>query len=286
MPPAVRAWRERGRTIDVDGNDIFVLEQGSGPHTVFVLHGFQMSSFEWRDVVARLAARVRVVAFDFLGFGLSDKPVAARYSLFEQADLAERVAAALGVEHCTVVGHDMGDTVLAELLMRQAELRLTFRIERAVLTPGAIFIDIVRLRAGQKLLLLLPDRRLPFSIPRVLFRRGLRALFSKDHQPSAETLEGMIWLIRREGGDRLLPRQMRYLDERRRHQGRWTAGLVEFAGPMTAFWGEQDPNAVVGMAHRLKQLRPDTEVIAWPDVSHWLPTEVPDRLADEILRRL
>lgn len=55
---------------------------------------------------------------------------------------------------------------------------------------------------------------------------------------------------------------------------------------MTALWGEQDPIAVVGMAHHLRELRGDTEVVTWPDVGHWPSIEVPERVAEAILARL
>ena len=59
--------------------------------TVVLMHGFPTSSYDWRGVVERLRGRFRVIAVDFLGFGLSDKPVAFGYSLFQQADLIEAV---------------------------------------------------------------------------------------------------------------------------------------------------------------------------------------------------
>ena len=58
-----------------------------------MLHGFPGSTFDWRHVIADLAADHRVVGHDFLGFGLSDKPFDGDYSLFAQADRTERVVA-------------------------------------------------------------------------------------------------------------------------------------------------------------------------------------------------
>lgn len=61
---------------------------------------------------------------------------------------------------------------------------------------------------------------------------------------------------------------------------------MDHPAPMTALWGEQDPIAVVGMAHHLRELRGDTEVVTWPDVGHWPSIEVPERVAEAILARL
>ena len=227
-----------------------------------------------------------MVAFDFLGFGLSDKPLDARYSLFEQADLAERLAKTIGVERCLLVAHDMGDAVAAELLRRSQEGGLEIEIEGVVLTNGSILLEQAELTPGQRFLLSMPDEPLPMPLPLEALLPGLAATFSTEHEPPREDLEAMVWLVGHREGDRLLPRLIRHVEERRRNLDRWTAGLVDFPGPMTALWGEQDSTAVVDMARRLGELRPATEVQIWPDVGHWPALEVPDRVGEAIVERL
>jgi len=287
MPDAVQAWAGTGERVAVGGNELFVVDTGtrSGP-AVLLLHGFPSSSYDWRGVIPRLAPRARVVAMDFLGYGLSDKPRDGPYSLFDQADRVEAVAARAGLEGCVLVSHDMGATVAAELMARGTEGRLGFAVERAILTNGSIFIDMANLTPGQRALLAMPSRILPVPLPGRLLASALTGTFSPDHRPAPEEMDALVWLLRREGGDRLLPRLVRYIEERRAHQERWTAGLVDYRGPLTALWGEQDPIAVVAMAHRLRDLRPATEVVTWPDAGHWPSAEVPDRVAAAVLERL
>jgi pimeloyl-ACP methyl ester carboxylesterase len=57
------------------GSEIFATEAGSGP-PVLLVHGIYTaaSSYEFRTLFALLARRHRVVAFDLIGCGLSDKP--------------------------------------------------------------------------------------------------------------------------------------------------------------------------------------------------------------------
>ena len=57
-----------------------------------LLQGYPSSSYDWRHVFELLPGR-RLVTFDFLGFGLSDKPRDHRYSLLGQADLVQAIAA-------------------------------------------------------------------------------------------------------------------------------------------------------------------------------------------------
>jgi pimeloyl-ACP methyl ester carboxylesterase len=284
---SVDAWEAQGRYEDLGGRRIFVTD--TGPRTdsaILLLHGFPSSSYDWHQVVPALAERVRVVAFDFLGYGLSEKPFDADYSLFGQADLAEAVAGRLGVERATLLAHDMGNTVAAELLMRSQEGALSFEASAAILTNGSIFIDMAQLSPGQLALLSLPDEPLPVPMPIEGFRPGLAATFSAEHPASDEDLDGIVEMVRRSEGDRLLPRLIRYIEERRANQDRWTAGLVGFAGPLSLLWGEQDPIAVVAMTERLRSMRPATGVVTWPDVAHWPSLEVPERLAAAVLERV
>ncbi len=286
LPAAVHDWRDRGRFIEHEARRIFLVETESKADVcVFILHGFPSSSFDWHLVVPGLVQLARIVTFDFLGFGLSDKPDQP-YSLFAQADLAESVAAECGIGRCVLVSHDMGDTVAAELLKRQTEGSLGFTVERSILTNGSIFIDMAQLSAGQQFLLQLPDERIAQPLELDGMRPGLRETFSAAHQPSDDELDAMVGLIRHEGGDQLLGRLIRYIEERRANQERFTAGLVDFPGPMTALWGEKDPIAVVQMTQRLQEIRPETEVVTWPDVGHWPSLEVPELVTQEIASRL
>ncbi|MEX2459501.1 MAG: alpha/beta hydrolase [Actinomycetota bacterium] len=283
---AIRTWETGGRVAEIGGRRIFVLEAGDpSAAAIVLLHGFPSSSFDWRSVVPGLAEGARVVAFDFPGYGLSEKPFDGRYSLFEQADVAEAVVAAAGIERCVLVGHDMGDTVATELLARATEGRLGFEVERTILLNGSIFIDLAQLSPGQQALLSMPDEVLPQPMPLEMFRPGLAATFSEEHPASEEDLDGIVEMVRRSDGDRLLPRLIRYIEERRANQPRWTSGLVDHPAPLTLLWGARDPIAVVAMTERLRELRPSTEVVVWDDVGHWPTLEAPDRVVAEVRAR-
>ncbi|HVL90257.1 MAG TPA: alpha/beta hydrolase [Actinomycetota bacterium] len=286
LPRSVERWRDAGRFIDAGPHRVFMTGDGERGPDVLILHGFPASSYQWRNVIPHLAGKARVTAFDFLGYGLSDKPADPRVTLFDQAGLAEHVAAGRGIERCAIVAHDMGDTVAAELLHRQNAGELPFEIDRVILTNGSIYIDMAQLSAGQQLLLQLPDEPLAESLPLDGFKPGITETFSREHPPGDAEVEALLALIAHNDGDRLLPRLIRYIEERRQNQQRWTDALNEFTGLLWAVWGEQDPIAVVAMAHELKAQRPMTEIEIWPDVGHWPEIEVPERLAGAVMERL
>ncbi|MCK9249251.1 MAG: alpha/beta hydrolase [Solirubrobacteraceae bacterium] len=281
-----RTWHDLGAHVTVDGRRIFVVESGPAtPEATVIVHGFPGSSHDFAGVLARLPPERRVVLVDLLGFGHSDKPLDVTMSLFAQADVVERVMRHLGVERAQLVAHDMGDTVVAELLARRRDGRLGVDVDGAILTNGSIFIDLACLTRGQRLGLRMPDRTLPTSLPAWFLRRSVRESFAPGAPPPDGAIDDLVTAIRHGGGGRILLRQIRYIEERRVHQERWTAGLVDFDGPLTLLWGEQDPIAVPAMAERLARLRPGTDVVTWPDVGHWPSLEVPERVADAIVAR-
>jgi pimeloyl-ACP methyl ester carboxylesterase len=285
-PAVVDEWARQGASVEVGGHQLFTLRIGeSAPRAAVLLHGFPGSSFDWSHVARQLGAHIPVVTFDLLGYGLSDKPDIA-YSIFDETDFATELIVRAGVERCVLVAHDLGDTVAAELVARANEGRLPFEVERTILTNGSIFIDMAQLSAGQRVLLSLPDERMESGFGADGLGAGLAETFSKQHPPTDEDFEALVWLAVREDGDLLLPRLIRYIEERRANQDRFTAGFVDHPAPLTLLWGEQDPIAVLAMTARMKKMRPDTEVVTWPDLSHWPSLEDPDRVAAAVIDRL
>ena len=116
------------------GSEIFATEAGSGP-PVLLVHGIYAgaSSYEFRKLFALLAQRHRVVAFDLIGCGLSDKP---KLSYNAEIFVEQIVDAldALADEPVAVVGSSLG----AALAIRAAT-RVHDRIARlAVICPTGL----------------------------------------------------------------------------------------------------------------------------------------------------
>lgn len=281
-PRRFTEWAASGCLERVLGHEIFVRDvpaaQPGEQVPVVLLHGFPGSSHDWAGVAPLLGASRRVLTLDLPGYGLSAKPADGDYSLFRQADVVESVLADHGITACSLVAHDMGDTVAAELMARQNPA-----IGHVVLTNGSIFIDQAKLTRGQRLTLRLPARALPIALPGMILRRSLHESFAPGAPPPPGAVDDLMAMIRHRAGDRLLPKLIRYIEERREHQARWTDALVDHPGRLSVAWGEQDPIAVVAMVHRLADLRPDTEVRTFSDLGHWPSIEDPDALSVVLL---
>ena len=70
----LKAWRAKGKTVEIDGRNMFVIEEGSGQETLIFIHGFPTSSFDYARSLQYFTQSHKVVLFDHIGFGFSDKP--------------------------------------------------------------------------------------------------------------------------------------------------------------------------------------------------------------------
>jgi pimeloyl-ACP methyl ester carboxylesterase len=281
-PVTLEDWQQRGRAVSTQNGDVFVVEEpGTGTgEPVLVLHGFPTSSHDWSPVLPALAEAGPVVLVDLPGYGLSAKPDRA-YSLFDQADTVEAVARELGLGSVTLVTHDMGDSVGGELLARSLDGNLSFDVSRRMLTNGSIYLGLAQLTDGQKLLESLPDEMLPEGAgpPVDGLVASLRATLAPDAAVSDHDLRTAAELIVLNGGNRLLPRLIRYLSERRVHEERWTGAIERHPASLTVVWGDVDPIAVWPMAERLHTARPDAAVVRLEGIGHYPMMEAPGAFA-------
>jgi len=279
------AWRDRGSIRTLLGQRIFTVDvPARGPETeppLLVLHGFPTCSFDFHLVVDELASSRRVVLFDMLGYGLSAKPDIA-YRLEMQADLAVALTAELGIERLSLLTHDMGDTVGGELLARQLEGSLDLEIVDRILTNGSIYIELAHLSAGQQMLLSLPDRAFEAGTgpDRAGVAAALAATFSPESQVDPDELDAHAALVVYEGGNRLLPRTIRYIEQRRRNQDRYTGAIERHPSPLTVVWGRDDPIAVVDMVDKLRLACPDATFRILDGVGHYPMVEAPARFVE------
>jgi pimeloyl-ACP methyl ester carboxylesterase len=106
---------------------------------------------------------------------------------------------------------------------------------------------------------------------------GIVGTFSPANEVDGAELEAAWELIADGGGERLLARHARYIDERRRDEGRFTPPVLDHPSPLTVVWGTDDPIAVPAMVDRLESARPDARIVRLDGVGHYPMIEAPGR---------
>lgn len=275
----LEAWKQGGRTVQTPDGDVFFRVDGAGSRgtPLLLLHGFPTSSHDFCEIVPALAEDRPVLSFDFLGFGFSDKPRGFSYALFEQADVACAVVRAAGFDRLHVLAHDMGTSVLTELLARRERGLLPFSIESVVFSNGSVHSEMAQLTPGQRILRTRFGPLFARLTSRRAFKVQMRRVFAK--QPPEETVDAMYDLIALKDGASRFPEVIRYVDDRKRFKRRWVGALERLDLPALVAWGERDPVAVLAIGERLARELPGAKLETWPDLGHYPQVEDPVRFA-------
>ena len=280
----VREWQAQGRSERFRNHSIQVHQtDGEGP-PLLLLHGFPSSSYDFRALLGALPGR-RTLTFDFLGFGLSDKPRDHLYRLGWQADLVEEmVHRHFPGEQVFLIAHDMGTSVSTELFARDLEGKLGFAMTGAMLFNGSMILEKATLTRSQKLLRgrVGPLASKLSNYP--VFRREFGAVFSPDHPLGADEAADQWSLVCHNGGRTLGHRLIHYLEERERLTERWHGAIRDWKASLSLTWGELDPVATVSVLEALIELRPGVPVERLPRLGHYPQVEDPAAIASAIGR--
>jgi pimeloyl-ACP methyl ester carboxylesterase len=128
------------RFVEVNGLQVHYKIAGQGKPVLVLLHGFAASLFSWREVMAPLAQRGTVIAFDRPAFGLTARPMPGEwqgenpYTSEYQARLTVGLLDALGVDKAILVGNSAGGSVALLTTLHNPE-----RVQALVLVDAAVY---------------------------------------------------------------------------------------------------------------------------------------------------
>jgi len=264
----------------------------SGACPAFVLmHGFPDNLHIWDDLVPYLVANGRrVVTFDFLGFGASDKPAGVAYSFSQQLGDLEAVVDALGLGKIVPVAHDSSGIASINYALAHTEgvdsvimLNSAYAEDSSVLWPemitlfatkslGALAMAIAQSPEQfgwllnwqkQKFMDALPEAQKPH------FEKFLGPLISEN------------FLVPPSSGPAFVQLAAQFFDAHIQNAKR----LLELKAldvPVKLIWGKFDPYITVAVAERREsQLkRPSLTVVP---AGHWLQIDEPQQVAVAML---
>lgn len=276
-------WRDRGTWVEVPEGRVFAIDLGPREGTpILVLHGFPSSSWDFDEAVETVTKRHRVVLFDFIGFGWSDKPADFGYSLFQQADIALTVAKHFRIERAHIWAHDMGTSVTTELLARRERGLCPLAIESVCLMNGSVHIEMANLTPGQRLLRSPAGEMFAGFAGRRIFGAQMKRIFATP--PKGAVLDAMWQLIQRADGGKRLAQSIHYVDERYRFGKRWIGALERLDLPVLVAWAVRDPVARIEIGEKLASEIPNARFVRWEDLGHYPQMEDPKRVAEEVTK--
>lgn len=124
----------------VNGIEVRYREAGTGEPTFLLLHGFGASARSWDPIMDDLAGLGRVIAFDRVGFGLTERPLDWEgdhpYASSTQVELALALVESLAVEEVIVLGHSAGGEVATAIALDRPDLVSGLILESPALDSG------------------------------------------------------------------------------------------------------------------------------------------------------
>lgn len=273
-----RLFPFESRFIDIGGNRIHYVDEGSGPVLLF-LHGNPTWSFDYREVIAALRGDFRCIAVDYPGFGLSSAAPGYRHLPAEHARVVGAFVDALALSGATLVAHDWGGPIGLAVLQQRREV-----FGRLVLTntwawpADAVLVQIMsRLMGG------------PFG--RLLIRQFnlfVNVMIPIGHRLTKPTSEVMTHYQKaldssaRREASAVLPRE---ITASRAFLADVEAGLADIAArPALIIWGDADFAFGDDELRRWERTLTDHQTVIIEGAGHFVPSDAPEQFALAIRR--
>lgn len=262
----------------VGPGSLHVERYGRGGEAVVLLHGFGTSSFLWRNVAPALThGGLTAFAIDLLGYGESDRPLDADYSIAAQAEYLERAMTALHIPEATVVGLGIGGGIALRLACtRPARVRRLALINSVAFDecPGR---DVRSIQLGTARFALRVSQGVLGAAP--LLKRVLEeGVANQDSMPARLVARYLAPYAGAEGVMHLLA-----LARALRAEDVESLPISHLAIPTLIVWGEAEPWLDGGLPERLQRAIPRSRLVRMAQVGRLVPEESPQVLSQLLL---
>jgi pimeloyl-ACP methyl ester carboxylesterase len=263
---------------------------GTGPAFV-LMHGFPDNLHIYDDLVPYLTAfGRRVVAFDFLGFGASDKPAGASYSFEQQLGDLSAVIQTLGLGQVVVVAHDSSGAAAINFAIEHPYKVASLCILNSAYdnSPLNVWPEMIVLFADPALkALALAVAQSPTQFGWLLdwqrqkFVELLPAIQKAHFEQFIGPLIGDNFIKQPSSGPAFMQMGAQFYEELKRNSTRLP--LVKALDlPVKVIWGEYDPYLGVAMGRERATLFKNSSFHPVP-AGHWLQSDMPKQVAELML---
>ncbi len=271
----------------LDQHRIYAREFAGKEPTIIMMHGFPDNLHLYDRLVPHLSPPHRLVIFDFLGWGASDKPVHYSYTAANQEGELNAVICQLGIRQVILVAHDASgppaiDWALAQP-QRVAGLVLlntyycempTLRPPEAILLFSTPFIRSVARPISQMFGNLIFRKMFWWQVGKFFrdaeVRNEFLPLLYQQFEVTPSTRSAFFGL-----NNDLLPSI--------RSHSKITSKLREFRRPVRIIFGDADPYLNKGVAQSFHELFPTSDLFLLPGARHYVQMDEPEKVAELIL---
>jgi pimeloyl-ACP methyl ester carboxylesterase len=255
---------------------------GNGP-AIVLMHGFPDDKHLYDRMLPYLTGRRRVVTFDFLGWGESDKPPGYPYTAANQTGDIDAVITRLGLDKVVLVAHDSSGPPAIDWALEHPE-----RVAALVLL-NTYYGWMPRLRAPEAITLYATpilrnlarpamhrfaklDRRLYFwQVGRFIRDEAVRRELLPQYYARFRSARPAFLRLNAD-----LPRTL--ISRARR-----TSQLRAFERPVRIVFGSDDPYLNTHVARRFARLFPAAELKLIDGARHYVQVDEPEVVAGTIL---
>ncbi|HYQ05317.1 MAG TPA: alpha/beta fold hydrolase [Polyangiaceae bacterium] len=261
---------------------VHYLDEGSGEAIVFV-HGTPTWSFEYRELIRELRASHRCIAFDHLGFGLSERPAGFGYRPEDHARVFNEFVEKLSLERFTLIVHDFGGPIALPFAEAHPERITRLVVLNSFMWPLEDPAFVRQARIAGSALGRLMYRYLNFSL-RVLMpsvygdkRRLTRAVHAQYLAPfkARAARETVLWALARA-----------LLGSHAHYSALWANRARLATIPTLVLWGARDRAFTLEFLERWQQALPHAHVEQLDDAGHWPHEERPELVLQALQRFL
>ncbi len=270
-----------------NGHRIYAREYPGAEPAIILMHGFPDNLHLYDRLVPYLSAPRRLVTFDFIGWGASDKPAQYAYTAASQEAELDAVIQQLGLQQVVLVAHDAsGPPAIDWALARPTRvaglvLLNTYYCKMPTLRPPeAIFLfstPIVRVVA----------RFVSQLFGNLIFRTMFWWQVGKFFRDAEIRNEFLPLLYRQfEAIPSTRPAFFGLNNDLRpsvRAHTQMIPKLQEFRRPVRIIFGEADPYLNKGVAQSFHELLPTSDLFLLPGARHYVQMDEPERVAQLIL---
>lgn len=245
---------------------------------VVLIHGTPSSSFIWRNVVPELtAAGYRVLVFDLLGYGLSERPSDPEVdtSVTGQVPILEGVLDLWGVDDLHIIAHDIGGGVAQRFALQSPQrVRSLTMIDVVSFDSWPSERTHQQMQAGLESLIKASD-----ADHRAHFRDWLYSAVQNKQRLADTSLETYLDFISGPiGQGSLFQHQVRHYAPDHTNDVAPRYGELG-ALPVQLIWGADDAWQVVDWAHKLHAAIPGSELHVLEDCGHFAMEDQPERIS-------